>query len=95
MKEMPEGYPLPSIDPEGNEINVGDIIRINIIPDSLLADYLNDDEKKTVKGCEGREMKITEIDEYGFLWVEVILLSTEDRYDTHSFSIEPKYVSKV
>ena len=92
---MPEGYPLPSIDSEGNKIKEGDIIKINIIPNSLLADYLSDDEKKVVLACEGKEMKIEDIDKYGFIWVQGVLLHTDDEYNTQSFSIEPKYVSKI
>jgi len=92
---MPEGYPLPSIDSEGNQIKEGDIIKINITPDSLVADYLDDEGKRTVRESEGKEMKITEIDKYGFVWVEVILLHTEDEYNTHSFSMDPKHVSKA
>jgi len=92
---MPKGFPLPNIDSEGNQIKEGDIIRINVIPDSLVADYLEEEEKRTVRECAGKEMKITEIDEYGFVWVEVILLKTENEYNTQSFSMEPKHVSKV
>jgi hypothetical protein len=95
MKDMPEGFPLPPIDAEGNRIKEGDVVRIDTIPDSLVADYLDDEGKRTVRGSEGKEMIITEIDEYGFVWVEVILLQTEDQYNTHSFSMEPKHITKV
>jgi hypothetical protein len=84
MEDMPEGYPLPSLDAEGHIINEGDTIRIKTIPNHLLADYLSDEEKSNVQSCEGKEMVITEIDRYGLVWVEMILLHTDEEYNTHS-----------
>ena len=94
MNDMPEGFPLPSIDSKGRPIKEGDTIRIDVIPDSLVSS-LEEDEKATVKGCEGKEMEIIEIDKYGFVWVEVVVLHTETEYIPHSFSLEPQHVTKV
>ena len=95
MKEMPEGFPLKPFDSNTKQISEGDVILIKEMPKSILSDYLSEQEVSDVMSCEGVELLIKEIDEYGFVWVEKILLHTESEYQTHSFSIEPEYVTKI
>ena len=95
MNEFPEGYPLKPIDKNGKKIVEGDQIKIEKMPESVLADYLSDEEVKDVMSCEGIELKITEIDQYGFVWVEKILKRTKSEYNTHSLSLEPHHVTKL
>ena len=94
MTEMPEGYPLPPIDSQGSKIKEGDTVRIDVVPDSLVRG-LDAEEKATVLSCVGKEMEVTEIDEYGYAWVQIDLLRTEDEHISHSFSNEPRYLTKV
>jgi hypothetical protein len=94
MKKYPDGYPLDPKDSEGNVLKEGDNVIILHIPDSLIHD-LEKDAQKAIKSCEGQIMNIYEVDDYGFMWVEKPTLETEDMYESHSFSMEPKYLLKV
>ena len=55
---------------------------------------MDDASRKVVKSCEGTLMKINEIDEYGYAWVEKVTIQTESEYESDSFSMEPKYLLK-
>ena len=88
MKKYPKGYPLKPNDNEGNILKEGDIVKIITIPEYLYKD-LDNDEAKSIKSCEGEIMKIHEVDDYGFMWVEKPILETENDYESHRFSIEP------
>ena len=93
-KEYPEGLPLEPIDLAGNELREGDKVKILAIPDSLLKG-LEEKDQDVVKNCEGEVMTITEVDEYGYMWVKKPTLETEDQYESNSFSLEPKHLLKV
>ncbi|MCG7946638.1 MAG: hypothetical protein N0C84_09900 [Candidatus Thiodiazotropha taylori] len=92
-KDYPEGFPLESIDAEGNELKSGDTVKILRIPEWLL-NNLDEDAIKIIKNCEGSLMKIYEVDEYGYMWVEKPTLDTEELYESHSFSMEPSNLVK-
>jgi len=94
MKKYPEGFPLKPIDIDGNKISEGDEVRILIIPEWILQD-LDSESAQIVKACEGTTMVIYEIDDYGYAWVEKISLSTEQEYESNSFSMEPSNLRKL
>lgn len=94
MKKYPEGFPLEPNDSEGNVLKEGDNVKILHIPDWLIHD-LEEDAQKAIKSCKGQIMTIYEVDDYGYMWVEKPTLETEDTYESHSFSMEPKYLLKV
>ena len=64
MNKIPEGCPLEPKDFAGNVVSQGDIVRILRIPDWLIHG-LDDESKKNVESCEGSNMSVYEIDEYG------------------------------
>ena len=84
---------MESTDSEGQKIAEGDIVKILTIPEWLVHD-MDDASRKVVKSCEGTLMKINEIDEYGYAWVEKVTIQTESEYESDSFSMEPKYLLK-
>ena len=89
MSRPPEDFPLEPFDFEGNEIKVGNVVKILKIPEWLIHD-LDTESAKIVKSCEGANMEITEIDEYGYAWVEKVSISTEENYQSNSFCMEPE-----
>jgi len=92
-KDYPEGFPLKPYDAEGNELKTGDIVKILHIPEWLL-NNLDEEATKIIKSCEWSLMTIYEIDDYGYMWVEKPILETDDEYESHSFSMEPKNLLK-
>ena len=64
---MPPGYPLAAVDANGVAVTVGDLVRILVIPNSLTHD-LSREEATRLKGFEGSNMRVCEIDGYGYLW---------------------------
>ena len=93
MNKVPEGFPLPPMDVNGNLIIEGDTVKILCIPEWLVHD-LDEISKNTVLGCEGANMVVYEIDEYGYVWVETVTLSTEQEYRSNSVCMEPKNLLK-
>ena len=93
MMIMPKGFPLKPIDCNGEVVKESDYVIVKTIPESLIHD-MNEELKSYIKSCEGRVMEITEIDSYGFLWLELITLETTNEYQCEKFSLEPKYVQK-
>ena len=51
-----------------NGFCVGDIVRVLNVPDWLVAD-LPESEKSAILACVGKEMTISDVDEYDALWV--------------------------
>jgi hypothetical protein len=94
MKKFPEGYPLKPIDSKGSELSEGDRVEILVIPEWLL-NGLEEDAQNAIKSCEGQIMIIYEVDEYGFMWVAIPTIDTENNYEAHHFSMEPKNLRKV
>ncbi|MES9859736.1 MAG: hypothetical protein ABW157_02220 [Candidatus Thiodiazotropha sp. LLP2] len=92
-KEYPEGFPLKPYDAEGSELQTGDTVKILHIPEGLL-NNLDKETINIIKNCEGNLMTIYEIDDYGYMWVEKTILETDDEYESHSFSMEPKNLVK-
>lgn len=93
MKNYTEGYPLEPIDSEGNQIAVGDSVKLLSIPEWLWSD-LDEDTALVVKSCEGKVMAIQEIDDYGYAWVQTTTQDSESEYSSNSFCIEPKVLLK-
>lgn len=93
MNKMPEGFPLEPIDCDGVRIQETDFVLVRKIPESLTHDF-DQESKKHVMSCEGKIMKIDEIDDYGFVWLELVVLETGSQYVSEKFSLEPKYVQK-
>ncbi|MFT7561476.1 MAG: hypothetical protein ACI93R_003403 [Flavobacteriales bacterium] len=94
MKIYPEGFPLKPIDRDGNIISEGDSVKLIQIPDWLICD-LDAESMHAVKSCEGTVMKIYEIDDYGYAWLEKVRLNTEDDYESNRFSMEPNNLCKI
>lgn len=94
MNDFPDGFPLESKDKNGENLSENDLVKILEIPEWLLHN-LDDESKEIVKSCEDKEMKIIEIDSYGYAWVEVVTESSSDEYKCNSFSIEPKNLLKL
>ncbi len=90
----PAGFPLEPVDRSGNQLNVGDKIRILEISDWLVQD-LPENEARAIKNCSGKEMLIFEIDNYGYLWTKFIHIDNDVDYVAQSFAIEPRNVLKV
>jgi len=95
MKEMQEGFPLKPFDSNRNLIKERDLILIRKMPKTALSAYLSEKQVSDVMSCEGIKLKIKEMDEYGFVWVEKTLLNIDSKYQTHSFCIEPEHVTKI
>ncbi|WP_460227973.1 hypothetical protein [Aurantivibrio infirmus] len=93
MNLPPDKFPLERVDTNGVAISEGDFVKILHIPDWLVSD-LDDESLKAVKACEGKEMKIYEIDDYGYAWVETVTLETKSEYKSNSFCMEPKNLLK-
>lgn len=87
-------FPLKPIDQRGNPICVGDKILVLKIPDSLIHD-MNEESRKVIEGCKNQIMKIYELDEYGFAWLEKVVIDTEDEYIVEKFALEPEYLEKI
>ena len=94
MKEYPEGYPLEPIDAEGRSLKEGDKVEVLVIPESLFSG-LEEEAQAALKSCEGQVMTIYEVDDYGFMWVAKPTLDTEEDYEAHHFSMEPKHLRRV
>jgi hypothetical protein len=89
--------PLTLTDSAGNSLSAGDFVEIKRIPDWLLKD-LPDDEQKELRACVGMILEIEKIDEQdNYVWVG--FGSTKDvgdasHYSGHSFVLEPSCVLK-
>jgi len=90
---IPRGFPLKPVDCSGEMIKKFDSVLVRKIPESLIHD-MEEESRRNIMACEGRTMKIIEIDEYGFVWLELIVLETSSEYNSESFVLEPKYVQK-
>jgi streptogramin lyase len=66
-KPLPAGYPLAPIDANGRAVRAGDLATILTIPHWLTHD-LPQEEVVRLKVCEGKVMRIVEIDAYGTVW---------------------------
>ena len=64
---LPPGYPLASVDANGRPIHAGDLATILTIPTWLTHDLPQEDVAR-LKACEGKIMRIVEIDAYGTVW---------------------------
>ena len=81
----------------GRSFAAGDVIRILSIGDWLLTDLLPE-EQEGIRACVGKEMTITEIDQWGAIWVG--FGETVDRpdgaiYKGQSFIVEPDRIELV
>jgi len=93
MKNMPKGFPLKPIDCNGYGLKESDYVLVKTIPESLTHN-LPEESQSYIKSCEGEIMKINEIDDYGFLWLELVVIENTEEYYSEKFSLEPKYVQK-
>ena len=93
MKNMPKGFPLEPLDCDGEIVKELDYVLIKIIPESLTHN-IEEESKSHIESCEGKTMQIIEIDDYGFLWLELVVLESSSEYICEKFSLEPKYVQK-
>ena len=76
---------------------VGDLVKILSIPDWLVAD-LPASEKAGILSCVGTEMVISEIDQWGGIWVGFGgVAEGEDSatYTGQSFLVEPNRIELV
>ena len=64
---LPPGYPLAPIDANGHVLADGDLVVIPEMPHSLIHDLPAEDVAR-LKTCEGKTMRILEIDGYGSVW---------------------------
>jgi len=94
MNNSNESFPLESRDRTGNDIKVGDKVKIVEIPDWLVHD-LPEVEASAIRKCVGTEMVVYEIDKYGYLWVKLINIDNEEEYQAQSFAMELKNLLKI
>ena len=94
MKKLPEGFPLKPYDLNNQELTPGDTVLLVSIPDWLVSG-MEASSAEVIRLCEGTEMKIHEIDEYGYVWLESIVKSTADEYVSERFTVEPKNLKKL
>lgn len=94
MTKLPEGYPLKPYDMNNQELVAGDAVIVVSIPDWLVSG-MESSSAEVIRSCEGMEMKIHEIDEYGYVWLESIVKSTADEYVSERFTVEPKNLKKL
>ena len=79
------------------EFAVGDFVRIVSIGDWLFTGLLPE-EQAGIRACVGKEMQITEIDEWGGIWVGFGRTTEEGgctRYTGQSFIVEPDRIELV
>ena len=88
---MKNRYPLAPIDAEGNTLKVGDHVFVFNIPIHLTHD-MPEESKSIIESCRGTRKKIYEIDEYGFMGLEKIVVQTADEYVVEKFAIEPEFL---
>jgi len=86
-------YPLKSVDHSGNPLCVGDQVLILKIPLSLVYD-MQEDSRKVVESCKGEVMKIYEIDQFGFVWLEKVVVETDEEYVAEKFALEPNLLER-
>jgi hypothetical protein len=65
-KELPPGFPLPSVDATGRTIQVG--AKVRIISVASCAKGLPAEDQTGLKSYEGRIFKVEDIDSYGMVW---------------------------
>ncbi len=81
--------PSPNtIDRNGVPIKVGEKVLITTIPDSLLRGLPVEDQT-AIKNQQGAVLPVSEIDDYGYVWVEVVESTTDNEYSSRTFSLEP------
>lgn len=84
-------------DASGKPIAVGDFVRVEKIPDSLLQG-LPADEQDELRACVGQTLKVEDIDERGNVWIGFGATKEgydEARYSGHSFALESFNVTLV
>ncbi len=67
-KQMPLGYLLAPVDADGRAIHAGELATMLTIPRWHTHD-LPLDEVAKLEACEGKKMRIFEIDAYGYVWL--------------------------
>ncbi|GAA0725012.1 hypothetical protein [Dokdonella soli] len=67
IEPLPAGFLLPAFDAVGNPVRAGQLVRIPMIPESLIRDLPAQDVSR-LKVVEGKAMPILELDDYGYVW---------------------------
>jgi hypothetical protein len=75
----PAGFPLESVDRNGNKVSVGDKIKFVEIPEWLVHD-MPENEALAIRKCVGTEMLVYEVDAYGYLWTKLVITDNHDDY---------------
>ena len=76
------------IDRNGVPIEVGEKVKTTTIPDSLLRGLPKEDQA-AIQKQQGADLSVSEIDNRGYVWVEVVESKTEEEYSSRTFSLEP------
>jgi hypothetical protein len=82
---------------EKHQFNVGDVIRILSVGDWLL-NGLSKEEQESILACVGTEMTISEIDQWGGIWVGIGQTVDEAEWATYigqSFLVEPQRIELI
>lgn len=88
MTEFPPGFPLSPLDRHGRAVREGDLVVLVEIPEWLVHG-LPADEAAAIRGCAGRQMRVSEVDRYGYLWLRIVRVESESEYHAQSFCIAP------
>jgi len=85
-KNLPPGYPLPSVDNAGCPIQVG--AKVRIVSVASCAAGLPPEDQIRLKSYEGKVFEVLEIDRYGMIWFGSDGVS-------RNFSLKPREVALV
>jgi hypothetical protein len=86
-KNLPPGFPLPSVDQAGHSISAGANVRIVSVA-SCTRGLVAEDQRR-LRSYEGKIFKVLERDRYGMIWFGYEGSSTAD------FSLRPDEVVVV
>ncbi len=82
-----------AIDANGQALELADKVKIIKISDWLL-ENLDKDALRLLETCLGKTMPIIDIDEHGFIWLEIVINSSQTNYESHLFGLEPNCLIK-
>jgi hypothetical protein len=85
-KDLPPGFPLPSVDAAGRSIRVG--AKVRIVSVASCAKGLPTEDQNRLKSYEGKIFKVEDIDPYGMVWFG-------SDGGTRNFSLLPSEVTVV
>lgn len=86
--------PKDIVDIKGQVINLADTVKIIEIS-NWLSNNLDEDALGVLKACKNKPLAVIDIDEYGFVWLEVVVTKTKTSYESHLFGLEPNTIEKI